>query len=228
MDDQRLEEIAKRVDAATEGPWRAVVSEDYGRPTSFGWVAASSGEVMGEASAAGLLSDAEFIAHARTDVPYLLEALRSLREERDEAMVRPPLASEQAKAALRLRAASKERCRELIKRAESAEATAADMQRSLEYANAQWRSGQAALNRRIDERDKAEAELHRLREGISALDRYNCDCLPNDPTDTRMATNEEAAHADVLSCQRFVVLDADVERLLASSVEEKPESRTEP
>jgi hypothetical protein len=68
---------------------------------------------------------------------------------------------------------------------------------------------------------EAEAELQRLREGMRQLQRYICDCLPNDPTNSRMATDEEAAHADVLSCQRFVVLDADVERFLASSVEEK-------
>jgi hypothetical protein len=61
----RRKEIEQRVNAATEGPWNC-----YPKGHCF-------------AAAKRLTSeDCEFIAHARDDVPYLLEELR----RRDEAL----------------------------------------------------------------------------------------------------------------------------------------------
>ena len=77
----RLDEIKARAAAATEGPW-VNDSTEIGRPfpgtdTIDVWVAESchpNGDgIDGEA-------DAEFIAHARTDVPRLVAALESVLE----------------------------------------------------------------------------------------------------------------------------------------------------
>lgn len=83
---EELKAIKARAEAATSGPWQAIVSEDHGRPTAFGWVAAAPGEVMGEASAPGLLIDASFIAHARTDVPTLVEEVERLHTKLETAL----------------------------------------------------------------------------------------------------------------------------------------------
>jgi hypothetical protein len=96
MDDQRIEEIVSKANAE-------FLTDDHRRFLGAGFnriVAAAIREALSAQE----------------------EELRSLREERDEAMVRHPLSSEQAKAALRLRATCKERCRALVRRAESAEA----------------------------------------------------------------------------------------------------------
>lgn len=77
----RLDEIKARAAAATEGPW-VNDSTEIGRPfpgtdTIDVWVAESchpNGDgIDGEA-------DAEFIAHARTDVPALVAAVEAVLE----------------------------------------------------------------------------------------------------------------------------------------------------
>lgn len=80
----RLEQIRARVDAATEGPWEVVPAEDAYVSAS---VRAAGGTLMsfGGGSAyeesAGLEpsgEDLSFIAHARADVPWLLDRVAEL------------------------------------------------------------------------------------------------------------------------------------------------------
>ena len=74
----RLNEIEARANAATEGPWFPNrYSEDWevcGELDDNGNPALVASEAVGV--------DAEFIAHARTDVPWLLEQV----ERRDKAL----------------------------------------------------------------------------------------------------------------------------------------------
>ena len=81
----RLDEIKARAAAATEGPW-VNDSTEIGRPfpgtdTIDVWVAESchpNGDgIDGEA-------DAEFIAHARQDIPALLAAVEAVLELHEE------------------------------------------------------------------------------------------------------------------------------------------------
>jgi hypothetical protein len=94
-----LAAIKARADAATPGPWKArteypqtVTSPTYGPDSSDedAWVISTSLTHRPDA-------DAEFIAHARTDVPALLAHVAELEAERDEAR------RTGARAALRLR-----------------------------------------------------------------------------------------------------------------------------
>lgn len=69
--EDRVTEIAGRVAAATEGPWASL-----GYHILDGDVPQTHlGEVFSTPS------DAEFIAHAREDIPYLLERLRTAEAE---------------------------------------------------------------------------------------------------------------------------------------------------
>ena len=74
---KRLDEIEARANAATEGPWEAdgsahVLTADN-TPTFVARCADPGGSDAG-------VPDAEFIAHARTDVPALVAALRAVLE----------------------------------------------------------------------------------------------------------------------------------------------------
>lgn len=86
---ERLAEIEARVEAATEGPWRfqpegeshcgePQCCSDYWDNRIWG-----ADRVLAESH---MLSeaDAEFVAHARTDVPWLIEQVR----QRDEVIER--------------------------------------------------------------------------------------------------------------------------------------------
>lgn len=82
---EREAEIAARAEAATPGPWhrsddahsleRYVLSEDATLAISFGY--------RGNRTQA----EAEFVAHAREDIPALLAELAAVRAERDQARV---------------------------------------------------------------------------------------------------------------------------------------------
>ena len=77
----RLNEIEARTNAATEGPWRHIsifevggfVENPRGREL-FDWAQDDAGTICAPDG------DAEFIAHARTDVPALVAALRAVLE----------------------------------------------------------------------------------------------------------------------------------------------------
>lgn len=85
----RLEEIQARADKATDGPWAAHVDrfqdESY-RDIDGAWIpgVAEKGFYEGDKPALSMLDpeDAEFIAHAREDVPWLIEQVR----KRDAAL----------------------------------------------------------------------------------------------------------------------------------------------
>ena len=71
----RLDQIEARADAATEGPWEKRTVNGWGMVVSY------STDAMIQLVAEFRhkerdLNDAEFIAHARTDVPELVEAVR--------------------------------------------------------------------------------------------------------------------------------------------------------
>jgi hypothetical protein len=77
-----LDEVEARANAATEGPWRALTSGRRGgdhwhvtdSDQSIALIHASDGEDEDMRE-----PDAEFIAHARTDVPALVAEVRRLR-----------------------------------------------------------------------------------------------------------------------------------------------------
>lgn len=69
MTDERLEEIEAREAAASEGPWEAI-----GLVVANEWPAKDVAEVLSNQN------DADFIAHARLDIPDLLAEVRRLRE----------------------------------------------------------------------------------------------------------------------------------------------------
>lgn len=80
----RLDEIEARADAATEGPWRAsilhgVTYEDGSSSHVAGiYPGSTSGPPPVFVTNSIDRRDAEFITHARTDVPALADALRAV------------------------------------------------------------------------------------------------------------------------------------------------------
>ena len=85
MDAERLAEMRQRAEAATPGPWAqgmvgdSVINE-VDCSATFGFI-----EVNAELSDDGNfgVSDADFIAHARQDIPDLLAEVERLSAERD-------------------------------------------------------------------------------------------------------------------------------------------------
>jgi hypothetical protein len=80
-----VEAIALRAAAATPGPWHQPHG-DFGcaRQGDFGWVTPGPGPEYDSDTEQGM-ADAEFVAHARTDVPALLAEVARLTGELDEA-----------------------------------------------------------------------------------------------------------------------------------------------
>ncbi len=83
MDNEELQAIKQRVDAATPGPWTAKARASDGYVDSFLGV-----EVEGPPDAQrgqfSRMEDADFIAHARDDVPALVAEVEQLRAEVDQ------------------------------------------------------------------------------------------------------------------------------------------------
>lgn len=69
---ERLKGIRERAEAATAGPWELIGGGEYVTGVSI-LVAPDDGGVTG--------NDAEFIAHARTDLPRLLDAVEAVMRE---------------------------------------------------------------------------------------------------------------------------------------------------
>lgn len=80
----RLTEIEKRADAATEGPWKVVDHCYVQVPHRFFGSEYTPGLLwhfidtanINKNTACFYNEDAEFIAHSRTDIPFLVKALR--------------------------------------------------------------------------------------------------------------------------------------------------------
>ena len=90
LTEKEIEEIRERAEAATEEPWVKWVSG----PEVFSGVTKNEpGSISHEEQicrlddfmrdASQVDDDARFIAHARTDIPRLLDEVERLREERD-------------------------------------------------------------------------------------------------------------------------------------------------
>jgi hypothetical protein len=81
-----LESIRARVEAATEGPWEVCDAEQTVRVVD----GRHSGEIMydrsmesGDDWAEAYQLDADFIAHARTDIPLLLKVAETFAHHRE-------------------------------------------------------------------------------------------------------------------------------------------------
>ena len=75
----RLEEIRQRTEAATPGPWDSKTNrhpECNGEP--WGWISGASGNITWSGSAGK--ANADFIAHSRDDMEYLLSEVTELTE----------------------------------------------------------------------------------------------------------------------------------------------------
>ncbi|GEL95375.1 hypothetical protein [Cellulomonas composti] len=94
LTDDRLAAIRARVEAASEGPW-TVIAHDHARSrhetTERMWVwgprhsVAQVGLADVDDEADPIRADAEFVAHARDDVPDLLDEIDRLRAVVSEA-----------------------------------------------------------------------------------------------------------------------------------------------
>ena len=72
LSDERISEIRARVDCAASGPWHlAIFCDEHGEDERYANVEAGNQDVAYQV----LNDDAAFIAAARTDVPWLLDAL---------------------------------------------------------------------------------------------------------------------------------------------------------
>ena len=77
---EQIEQIRKRCEAATPGPWRV--------PEGYSWRVAEGDTYICNMFGRQDLQDSEnakFIAHARTDIPLLLDEIDRLRAELNEA-----------------------------------------------------------------------------------------------------------------------------------------------
>lgn len=99
MDESRLSAIKARVSAATPGPWDAVNGSitdwNKGRPPTMEWVPRGAKPVD------AAFSDADFIVHAREDVPDLVAEV-----ERLHAMLPAALAQARREGARAMRTAA--------------------------------------------------------------------------------------------------------------------------
>lgn len=77
-DDVRVAEIAARAEAATEGPW------SRSRHYKLNIISDATGQII-TGHATPNSTNAEFIAHAREDIPFLLSEVRRLRSVVEDA-----------------------------------------------------------------------------------------------------------------------------------------------
>ena len=99
MRQERIDQIEARVNAATEGPWEAsclydVTDKTYIEECEFGFIGMTQIEVeragieysqwryfdFESPQQKQIHADAEFIAHAREDVPFLLNEIKRLNK----------------------------------------------------------------------------------------------------------------------------------------------------
>lgn len=80
MDNTELKRIKERCERATEGPWISFVEgRDHTSGCSFIRTAGNDIELTGAST-----DDQDFIAHARQDVPALIEEICRLRKIMDD------------------------------------------------------------------------------------------------------------------------------------------------
>lgn len=79
LDSKKLAEIQARVDAASAGPWKAFIEDrDHTSGSSFIMVGQGSSRGQDIELSGATTGDYDFIAHARQDVPALIEEVRRL------------------------------------------------------------------------------------------------------------------------------------------------------
>lgn len=75
MDNDKLKEIEKRCNKATEGPWISFVEgRDHTCGSDFIRTAGNDIELIGAS-----VDDQDFIANARQDIPWLIEQINNLK-----------------------------------------------------------------------------------------------------------------------------------------------------
>ncbi|MBN1207447.1 MAG: hypothetical protein JXB05_21395 [Myxococcaceae bacterium] len=80
MTDSELDEIRARCQAATPGPWKAFIEgRDHESGSSFIMTGEGVGRRQDIEMSGATTADYDFIAHARQDVPRLLEEIARLR-----------------------------------------------------------------------------------------------------------------------------------------------------
>jgi hypothetical protein len=90
VDDKRLAEIRERESKATKGPWavwqvsRTIIECEDGSPISSMTLGANYQPHEYQDKLKQMEANAEFSAHARADIPYLLEQIESLRRPTTE------------------------------------------------------------------------------------------------------------------------------------------------
>jgi hypothetical protein len=76
LTDEELQHMRKRCAAATSGPWQSYIEgRDHTSGSSFIMTSGEDIELTGASDA-----DQDFIAHARQDIPRLLEEVQRLRQ----------------------------------------------------------------------------------------------------------------------------------------------------
>jgi hypothetical protein len=86
MNDKQLQEIEKRCNAATPGPWVSYV-EGRDHVSGSNFIMTGTKEARGEdiELTGATVADQDFIAHARQDIPQLLEEIQRLKKMQDDA-----------------------------------------------------------------------------------------------------------------------------------------------
>ena len=81
MTDAELQDVRSRCDAASEGPWKASI-EGRDHASGSDIIMTRKGVGRGEdiEMSGGTTADYDFIAHARQDVPRMLEEIARLRK----------------------------------------------------------------------------------------------------------------------------------------------------
>ncbi|MGP1393961.1 MAG: hypothetical protein ACTS3R_00430 [Inquilinaceae bacterium] len=80
LSDEKLKAIRDRCEAATAGPWKSYIEgRDHESGSSFIMTSAEDIELSGATDA-----DQDFIAHARQDVPQLVDEVKRLRQRLKE------------------------------------------------------------------------------------------------------------------------------------------------
>ncbi len=77
LSDNELDEIRKRTESATKGPWKACIEDrDFQSGSSFIKTQGEDIELIGATEA-----DYDFIANARQDIPKLLDEIERLKRK---------------------------------------------------------------------------------------------------------------------------------------------------
>ena len=97
----RLDQIKGRADKATEGPWEHYGDGDHEVYQAVEYDDGDLGEYITWSVPVGV--DAEFIAHARTDVPALVDALIRVLDKCDRAISFPTPDGEMRQACIAMR-----------------------------------------------------------------------------------------------------------------------------